>query len=237
GTDRLGLIWVRTMSEPGAVLISISDSGSGIPEDIREKIFDPFFTTKEVGKGTGLGLSIVYGVIKQHNGYINVSSEPDRGTTFNIYLPHVAEETADDKEKAVSEYPRMGDETILVAEDDASIRQIVESVLVRFGYDVILAVDGLDAVEKFNENNDKISLIVMDMIMPGKSGKEAYEEIRRLSPGIKVLFMSGYSPDLLHDRGVIDSGFDVLIKPVHAMELIRKVRSVLDGLATKHGDH
>ncbi len=202
-----------------------------------KKIFEPFFTTKEVGKGTGLGLSIVYGVIKQHNGYINVYSEPDEGTTFRIYLPQVYEEDADNEEEAPPDYPRMGSETVLVAEDDATIRELAESILKKFGYNVILAHDGADAVEKFKAHSDEIAIIVMDMIMPRKSGKEAYEEICKVRADVKILFMSGYSPDLLHDRGIFDSSEEVLVKPIHPLDLVRKVRAVLDNHSQKgNGD-
>jgi len=219
------------------VVLSVSDTGKGMDVDTSGKIFEPFFTTKEVGKGTGLGLSIVYGVIKQHNGYINVYSEPDKGTTFRIYLPLVYEEDADIEDKPAHDYPRMGSETILLAEDDATIRELVGSVLAKFGYDVILAHDGEDAVEKFKTSSEKINIIIMDMIMPRKSGKEAYEEIRNIRPGVKILFMSGYSPDLLLDRGISATGDEVLIKPIHPLELVRKVRSLLDNQSkTDSGD-
>jgi hypothetical protein len=210
------------------VVLSVSDTGKGMDAETSKKIFEPFFTTKEVGKGTGLGLSIVYGVIKQHNGYINVYSKPEEGTTFRIYLPQVYEEDVDSEKETPPEYPRMGSETILVAEDDATIRELEGSILREFGYDVILACDGEDAVEKFKAGKEKIAIIVMDMIMPRKSGKEAYEEIKKIQPDVRILFMSGYSPDLLHDRGISANGEDVLIKPIHPLELVRKLRAVLD---------
>ncbi|HEX2768011.1 MAG TPA: PAS domain-containing protein [Geobacteraceae bacterium] len=213
------------------VVMSVADTGKGMDAETEKKIFEPFFTTKEVGKGTGLGLSIVYGVIKQHNGYINVCSEPDKGTVFRIYIPQICEEETDKEEETVPDYPRMGSETVLLAEDDASIRELMESVLRQFGYDVILARDGTDAVEKFKADNEKIAVIVMDIIMPGKSGREAYEEIRKIRPDIKILFISGYSPDLLQNRGIFDNGEDVLIKPIHPLDLVRKVRAVLDSQA------
>jgi len=122
----------------------------------------------------------------------------------------------------------MGSETVLVAEDDATIRELAGNVLAKFGYDVILARDGEDAVEKFKAGFEKIAVIVMDMIMPRKSGKEAYEEIRKIRSDVKILFMSGYSPDLLLDRGIFDSSEEVLIKPIHPLDLVRKVRAVLD---------
>ena len=210
------------------VVLSVSDTGKGMDSETSKKIFEPFFTTKDVGKGTGLGLSIVYGVIKQHNGYISVYSEPGKGTIFRIYLPQINMEDVDNEEEALTEDPRMGSETVLVAEDDASIRELAESILKKYGYDVILAHDGEDAVEKFKADRDKIAVVVMDMVMPGKSGKEAYEEIMKVRDDVKILFMSGYSPDLLQARGIFDRSVDVLVKPIHPLDLVRKVRAVLD---------
>jgi signal transduction histidine kinase/CheY-like chemotaxis protein len=208
-------------------LISVSDTGGGMDAETQKRIFEPFYTTKEMGKGTGLGLAIVYGVVKQHDGFITLSSEPDKGSVFRIYLPLTDAETSNDGEEEI-EAPAMGSETVLVAEDDASIREIVESTLRKFGYNVIIAQDGKEAVDKFKENSEKVDIIVIDMIMPKKSGKEALEEIRKIRPGVKILFISGYSPDLLHNRGFIDSGEEVMIKPFHSLELLRKVRSKLD---------
>ena len=211
------------------IVISVSDTGKGMDAETANKIFEPFFTTKDVGQGTGLGLSIVYGVVKQHNGYIDVFSEQGEGTIFNIYLPRVYEEGADDIVEKKPDYPLKGSETLLVAEDDPSIRAFADLILRKYGYEVILARDGADAVEKFKANSDKIDIIIMDMIMPGKGGKEAYEEIRKVRPDVKVLFMSGYSPDILLNKGFLNTGEEVLIKPVQPLELIRKVRAALDG--------
>ncbi|HEX2768010.1 MAG TPA: response regulator [Geobacteraceae bacterium] len=208
-------------------VISVSDSGKGMDAETRKKIFEPFFTTKEVGKGTGLGLSIVYAVIKQHNGYINVYSEPDKGTTFKIHLPQVCEDIGTE-ELSTLNLPQMGTETVLVAEDDPAIRHLADLILRKFGYEVILAVDGADAIEIFKANSEKVDIIIMDMIMPKKSGREAYEEIRKLRPGVKILFMSGYSPDLLQNKGFLDTGQEVLIKPIQPLDLVRRVRGVLD---------
>ncbi len=210
-------------------VISVSDTGKGMDAETTKKIFEPFFTTKEVGKGTGLGLAIVYGVIKQHNGFINVYSEPGTGTTFRIYLPQFSGEKIDDEYKEeISEHLLMGSETILVAEDDPSIRELSEMILGKFGYEVILAHDGMDAIEKFKANSDKVDIIIMDLIMPKKSGREAYQDIRRLKPSVKVLFISGYSPDLLQNKGALETGEEVMIKPVRPLELARRVRAMLD---------
>jgi len=208
--------------------ITVSDTGRGMDEKTRLKIFEPFFTTKDAGKGTGLGMAIVYGIIKQHNGYINVYSEPGRGTTFRIYLPVIGKEMVSDREIAAQTTPKMGTETILVAEDDPAVRNLMASILGKFGYEVILAEDGQDAVEKFAENQTKILLILMDMIMPNKNGKQAFDEIKLLQPDIKVIFVSGYSADIVRSRGEIDEDAELIMKPVNAAELLNAVRNTLD---------
>ena len=173
-------------------------------------------------------MAIVYGIIKQHNGYINVYSEPENGTTFRIYLPVINKEMGSDQEIAVQALPKMGTETILLAEDDAAVRELEASILRKFGYEVILAEDGQDAVEKFVENQTKIRLILMDMIMPNKNGKQAFDEIRLLQPNIKVIFVSGYSGDIVRSRGEIDEDAELIMKPVNATELLNKVRNTID---------
>lgn len=207
-------------------ILSVTDTGLGMDEKIREKIFEPFFTTKEPGRGTGLGLSIVYGIIKQHSGYIDVYSEPGKGTTFKIYLPRVKAE-ADETETAVPSPVQGGTETVLVAEDYEAVRKLTSDMLQNFGYTVIVAKDGEDAINQFMKYRDKIELLLLDAIMPKKNGKEAYEEIRKVKPGIKVLFMSGYTADLINRRGMLDDGLNFIPKPVSANTLLRKIREVL----------
>ena len=209
-------------------VICVTDSGVGMDEEIRKQIFEPFFTTKEVGKGTGLGLSIVYGIVKQHNGTINVYSEPGLGTTFKIYLPIIvpAEATAVPKAQAV---PVGGRETILLAEDERDVRILITSILREAGYTVIEAVDGEDAAKKFTENENHIQLFLSDVIMPKKNGKDAYELIRAARPGIKVLFMSGYTADIIQSKGILAEGTPFLSKPISPEQVLRKVREVLDG--------
>jgi len=220
-------ITAHVHTPPGKyAVISLSDSGMGMDEATRRLIFDPFFTTKEVGKGTGLGLSIVYGIIKQHNGCIDVISEPGRGTTFRIRLPLGRALQADTAREETREYPAAGTETVLVAEDDTALRQYTDLLLKKYGYDVILARDGEDAVAKFRDHSEKIDIVVMDMIMPGKSGREAYEEIIGIQPDTKVLFMSGYSPDLLQEKGFFGA---VVAKPVQPLDFLVKIRQMLDG--------
>ena len=215
--------------KPGEyVLISVSDSGTGMDEKTREKIFEPFFTTKEVGKGTGLGLAMVYGIIKQHNGYINCYSEPGKGTTFKIYLP-MHWEAAEVQETMESAPATIGGtETILVAEDDADARKTTRNILENFGYTILEAVDGEDAVRVFKENSDTVKLLLLDVIMPKKNGKEAYEEIRKLHPGAKALFISGYTANIIHKRGILDQNLDFIMKPVSPTALLRKVREVIE---------
>lgn len=182
--------------------ISVADTGIGMDEKTRERIFEPFFTTKEMGKGTGLGLAIVYGIIKQHNGYINVYSEHGKGTTFRIYIPLVGSEFKE-VEVPTLPAPKGGVETVLVAEDDTEARKLTREVLDGAGYKVIEAVNGEDAINKFMENKDKIQLLLFDLIMPKKNGREAYEEIRKIRPDIRVLFTSGYPADIIHEKGVL----------------------------------
>ncbi len=207
-------------------LILVTDTGMGMDEKTQEKIFEPFFTTKELGKGTGLGLSIIYGIIKQHNGYINVSSRPGEGSTFLLYLPEVKEKPRETK-SAVRE-AKGGSETLLLAEDNADIRAVISDILKMLGYMVIEAVNGRDAVEKFREHQDEIKLIILDVVMPEKSGKEAYEEIRTMRHDIKALFMSGYTADIVLDKGVFGKALDYIAKPIAPHELLHKVRSILD---------
>ncbi len=207
-------------------LTSVSDSGTGMDERTKDKIFEPFFTTKEVGKGTGLGLAIVYGIVKQHNGFILCESVPRKGTAFHIYLPLV-DSLVDDRKKAEIA-PRHGTECLLLAEDDEKVRDTMITVLEEFGYRVVVAVDGEDAVRKYQEYRDDIRLLVMDVIMPKKNGKLAYEEIKKMNPDIKILFVSGYPNDIIHAKGVLDSNLNFLAKPSSPITLVTKIRELLD---------
>ncbi len=215
--------------EPGAyALISAADTGSGIDEKTRAKIFEPFFTTKETGKGTGLGLSIVYGIIKQHQGYINVYSEKGRGTTFKIYLPLSENKVKEITPPLEPSLNIIGTETLLLAEDDADVRKFTKYVLEESGYTVIEAEGGMDAIDKFMENKDKVRLLLLDVIMPKKNGKEVFDDIRKLKPEIKALFMSGYTANVIHKKGILEEGLDFILKPVSPAKLLKKVREVLD---------
>lgn len=215
--------------EPGGyAVVSFTDTGTGIDEKTRERIFDPFFTTKEAGKGTGLGLSIVYGIVKQHGGYIDVESEPGKGTRFDIYLPLAKSCEIEEKKKTTVPLPEKGVETILLAEDDLELRGITRSILEEFGYKVIEAVNGEDAIKRFIENKGGIELLLLDGVMPKKNGVEVYEEIRKIKPDMKALLLSGYTGDFLHDKGIIEGGLNFISKPVSPQELMKKIREVID---------
>jgi PAS domain S-box-containing protein len=209
-------------------MMSVSDTGIGIDREHIHHIFEPFFTTKEVGKGTGLGMAIIYGIVKQHNGFINVYSEVGVGTTFRLYLPISMMQEPSSGGKPALLPPERGSETILVAEDDPAVRSLVQRMLGKHGYEVILAEDGQDAIEKFAAAQDRISLILMDVIMPRKNGPEAYETISRMRPGVKVLYSSGYTADFIKNRGISEDDFELIMKPVQPVELLRKVRQMLE---------
>lgn len=207
--------------------ISVSDTGCGMDEETQKRIFEPFFTTKEVGKGTGLGLAVVYGIIKQHNGYVNVYSTPGIGSTFRIYLPIIEESAA----ARVNEEPveiRGGTETILLAEDETEVREVNRSMLEEFGYTVIEAVDGEEAVEKFRERGAGVDLLLFDLMMPRKNGREALDEIRRARPDVRAIFMSGYAADIMRAKGALAAGTEFISKPASPGELLKKVREALD---------
>jgi hypothetical protein len=205
--------------------LSISDTGTGMDEATKKRIFDPFFTTKEVGKGTGLGLSTVYGIVKQHNGFITVYSEPGIGTTFHIYFPAV-QMIIEDRKQGPS-LPKGGKETVLVAEDNEAVRELMRDVLIEHGYTIIEAIDGTDTIEKFKKA-DSVDLLILDSIMPGKNGREVYNEIKQIRPDIKVLFTSGYTRDVVLNKGIGDKKFAFISKPMSPNALLAKVRKVLD---------
>ncbi len=209
-------------------LITVADTGQGMDAETQKKIFEPFFTTKGIGEGTGLGLAISYGIIKQHGGYINVHSEPGQGTVFKIYMPLSEEAVSPDKKTEADIPVEGGNETILLTEDDASIRTFLRILVESFGYNVITAVDGEDAITKFMENREQISLVLIDMIMPKKNGKEVSEAIRKVNSGIKILFMSGYPMDIINTNELTESGYDFIQKPFHPRNLLIKLREVLD---------
>jgi PAS domain S-box-containing protein len=209
-------------------LITVADTGTGMNEETRERLFEPFFTTKGTGKGTGLGLSTVYGIIRQHNGYINVYSEPGKGSSFNVYLPLVEDKIKIEEIVPPSGSPRGGTETVLLAEDDETVRGLTRSLLEKYGYKVIEAVDGEDAIEKFMEHKDTVQLLLFDVVMPKKDGKQAYESIRKIKADVKVIFASGYPGEILSSQVNLGENMELISKPVLPAELMRKVREILD---------
>ena len=213
--------------EPGDyAVITVTDAGVGMDEKTREHIFEPFFTTKEVGKGTGLGLSTVYGIVKQHNGYISVESEPDKGTTVRIWLPLV-HAAVEEKSPPETQEAKKGTETILVAEDDPGVRMLIVGVLKKYGYATLEAGDGEQALHLFTDNMERISLVICDVVMPKMNGREVYEGIKGIRPDMKVLFTSGYTRDVIIDKG-IDATVDFIKKPIRPAEFITRVREILD---------
>ncbi len=217
--------------KPGEyALLAVTDCGEGMNEATQKRIFEPFFSTKEVGKGTGLGLSVVYGIISQHDGYISVSSEPEKGSVFKVYLPLISTEKVaiSSQEKGEEAACVGGKETILLAEDDEAVREMTRGVLTEFGYSVIEAVDGADAVNKFYENRKTIDLLLLDLIMPKMNGKEAFDKIRKIKPRIKVIFCSGYAPETIRQKASLADNARLIAKPSSPAELLREVRSVLD---------
>jgi hypothetical protein len=213
--------------KPGKyVLMTVTDNGVGMDNDIRERIFDPFFTTKEVGKGTGLGLSMVYGIVRQHDGIIMLESAPCKGSSFKIYLPSAK---APPRKKFATDValPKGEDETILLVEDDPEVRGLVRDILSKHGYRVIEALDTDDAINRFREDPQSISMLLLDVIMPKRNGKELLDELNRIKPNNKALFISGYTYDVITRKGIIDEGLNFIAKPVKPEELLRKVHDVL----------
>jgi signal transduction histidine kinase len=211
--------------------LCVSDTGCGMTPETIAQVFEPFFTTKPLGKGTGLGLSTVYGIVQQHGGRIDVTSEPGTGTTFTIDFPAVAAADSPDAAGDHVDPPGRGSESILLVEDQAELRSLVARVLSGRGYRVLAASDVDDAVALAQPGLHHIDLLLVDMVMPGRNGRALYDEISTGLPGLKVLFMSGYSGDVLSKHRVVEEGLPFLQKPFSPDDLARLVRHVLDGSA------
>ncbi|HRS52698.1 MAG TPA: PAS domain S-box protein [Candidatus Marinimicrobia bacterium] len=214
--------------QPGNyVMISVSDTGCGMDKETQEHIFEPFFTTKGEGEGTGLGLATVYGIIKQNNGFINVYSEPNKGATFKIYFP--VYEGRDEKHYQAEDLENiMGQETILLAEDDTDVRNFTRNALQQLGYRVIDFGEPIEALEYFKKHSDEIDLLFTDLVMPGMNGQELHRQIEQIKPGIKVLFTSGYTSNIIAVQGIIKRGINFLQKPFAIAALGKKIRQILD---------
>jgi CheY-like chemotaxis protein len=215
--------------KPGPyVMLAVSDAGTGMDAETQARIFEPFFTTKEKGKGTGLGLATVYGIVKQSDGYVWVYSEPGRGTTFKVYLPQAQEADAGVKFSAAAAAAPRGTETILVVEDEESVRRLVHAVLEANGYKVLMATQGDEALSLADSTKGPINLMITDLVMPGMSGRQLAERLAPKRPEMKVLYMSGYTDDTVVRHHVLDPDTPFLQKPFKPESLARKVREVLD---------
>ena len=213
------------------VLLTVSDTGVGMTPDLQEKIFDPFFTTKEVGKGTGLGLSTVFGIVKQNNGFIQVYSEPGLGATFKVYLPKFHGDDVPETEESGPEALCQGMGQILVVEDDESLREVIPHILDRLGFTYMMADTPEEALEIGRRPGTEIDVLLTDVVMPGMSGKELWEKFRVIRPDAQVVYMSGYTADVISMQGVLDSGVHFIQKPFSTAELGKKLRSVMRGVS------
>ena len=210
------------------VCLSIKDTGCGIESKTLPHIFEPFFTTKPVGKGTGLGLATVYGIVKQHQGWVEVESQIGRGTTFNVFLPNDGA-VAGTPEEAGLETSRGGTETILVVEDELPVRELVCRVLKECGYGVLQAATGAEALKVWSNHQDRIDLLLTDIVMPdGMTGRDLAGKVQAEKPGLKAIYTSGYSADIVGKDFIIQEGLNFLQKPYVPQKLIRVVRKCLD---------
>jgi CheY-like chemotaxis protein len=214
---------------PGAyVMLSVSDSGVGMTREVQEQIFDPFFTTKEKGKGSGLGLSTVYGIVKQSGGDIYVYSEAGKGTTFKIYLPRVFEPPEELKKEVPVEKIPQGNETVLVIEDDGSVRKVTVDLLRVQGYKVLEAMGGEAALIICEKEKNPIHLILTDVVMPQMNGPQVIERLMQVRQDFKALYMSGYADEAVLHHRLLERGVSIIHKPFTVERLARKVREVLD---------
>jgi len=213
--------------KPGEfVMVAVSDTGHGMDAETRRRIFEPFFTTKQKGKGTGLGLATVYGSVKQLGGDIWVYSEPGRGTTFKLYFPRVTEVAASPMNDAEGE-DVPSTETILVVEDEAAVRELTVKMLRKLGHTVLAAADGPEAIEIAKSYVGPIALLLTDVVMPSMSGRQVADELLKLRPELKVLYLSGYTDNTVVHHGVLEVGVEFLPKPFSREGLARKIREVL----------
>jgi len=210
------------------VMLAVSDDGCGMDGETLDRIFEPFFTTKEAGRGTGLGLSTVHGIVRQNGGFIHVYSEPGKGTTFRIYLPPCEDEERQTQAAGSEEMPLGRGETVLVVEDDESILKMTQTMIERLGYRVLAAGTTAEAERLSEEYSGEIHLLITDVIMPGMNGRDLAERCRAARPGMKCLFMSGYTANVIAHQAVLDEGVHFIQKPFSMEELAVKVQRVLN---------
>ena len=218
--------------QPGAyVMLAVNDNGCGMDRETLSHIFEPFFTTKEPSKGTGLGLSTVYGIVKQSGGSIFVYSEPGHGTTFKIYLPHVDQPVSHVQDQRPADEQLRGNETVLVVEDEQAVRKLIEQALRKYGYDVLEAADGEEALSICRAHRLPIQLMITDVVMPHMSGPELVTQVGKRHPEMRVLYMSGYTDDAVLRHGLLDASMSFLQKPFTPVMLVRRARETLDRTA------
>jgi CheY-like chemotaxis protein len=219
-----------TRAVPGPyVCLAVTDNGCGMEPDTLERIFEPFFTTKPAGKGTGLGLATVHGIVAQHRGWIEVDSEPGKGSIFRVFLPAGAS-VAPEAPQAPASAPAGGNETILLVEDEVSVRQVLGRALRTFGYGILEAGTGLEALGVWQEHRPRIRLLLTDMVMPeGMTGLELAERLKAEEPGLRVIICSGYDPDGLSQAALRQKGMLALPKPFSIQTLAKRIRECLDG--------
>jgi len=218
---------IEAVLDQPQVMIAVSDSGCGIDQETQQRMFEPFFTTKEKGKGTGLGLSTVHGIVKQSGGHIQVESAPGRGATIRIYLPRITE-SAPEEAGARESGTEFGTGTILVVEDEPDVRRVVCEMLRMRGYEVLEAPGPLEALDLFELHNERIDLLLTDVVMPVMSGRELYEKIALLRPAIKTLYVSGYTDGKIDETGNLPAGVDFLQKPFTPEALAAGVARILN---------
>jgi CheY-like chemotaxis protein len=209
------------------VMIAVSDTGHGMDSATRQNIFEPFFTTKQRGKGTGLGLATVYGVVKQSGGDIWVYSEPGKGTTFKLYFPRVAEAVSPGVTEDLEQLRREAGETVMLVEDETQVRDLEARILTQLGYTVLAAANGEEAMDVSRAYTGEISLLVTDVVMPNMSGKQVADALLSSRPGLRVLYLSGYTENTVVNHGVLDSNVDFLSRPFSREALARKIREIL----------
>ena len=233
-TDNITLDEAYCAVHPGLacgeyVRLAVSDDGCGMTPEVLDHLFEPFFTTKEMGQGTGLGLATVYGIVKQNEGFLNVYSEPGQGTTFKIYLPRFVGEALAPTAESTAATPLKGrGETVLLVEDEEAILDMGRGMLERLGYTVLTAATPGEALRQAEAHTAEIQLLITDVVMPEMNGRDLAKGIGNIKPGLKCLFISGYTANAIAHRGVLEEGVYFLQKPFSMKDLASKVRQALE---------